>query len=59
MSPAQRKALQQALAILERAGLRPEVTRMYGARKVAAILIEMELTDKELEERDAALGCQD
>ena len=59
MSPAQRKALQQALAILERAGLRPEVARMYGARKVAAILIEMELTDKELEERDAALGCQD
>ena len=58
MSPAQRKALQQALAILERAGLRPEVTRMYGTRK-AAILIEMELTDKELEERDAALGCQD
>ena len=54
MSPAQRKALQQALAILERAGLRPEVTRMYGTRKAAAILIEMELTDKEPEERDAA-----
>jgi len=54
MTPDQRTALTLAFAHLELAGLQPELSRHYGSHKTAAILLDLPLTDEEVEAENHA-----